>query len=216
MYKFGQSTPGEKVTIAHYFTLLRLVLVPLFAMVYLHPGLLFIDPAHVSWILIGILALSELSDACDGYLARKLNQVTDLGKILDPMADSLSRLGVFFCFTQGQVQLPLEIPFLMLYRDVCVSTLRTVCALRGFALAARLSGKIKAAVQASSAFAILLLIGVFNNGGLSRTTFDFLTVSIGLIAAGFSLFSGVEYIMANRQNLLRLLERQPAEQQTKE
>ncbi len=195
------------MTIAHYFTLLRLVLVPLFAAVYLHPTWLFIHAQHISWILIGILALSELTDACDGYLARKLNQVTDLGKILDPMADSLSRLGVFFCFTQGEIGLPLEIPFLMLYRDVCVSTLRTICALRGFALAARWSGKVKAAVQASAAFIILYLMGSYNQGHISKTTFDFLTVSFGLLAAGFSVFSGFEYIMANRQVLSRLLER---------
>jgi CDP-diacylglycerol--glycerol-3-phosphate 3-phosphatidyltransferase len=205
------STPGEKVTIAHYFTLLRLVLVPLFALVYLHPSWLFIDLKQVSWILIGILALSELSDACDGYLARKLNQVTDLGKILDPMADSLSRLGVFFCFTQGEVQMPLEIPFLMLYRDVCVSTLRTVCALHGVALAARWSGKVKAAVQATCAFSILFLMGYFNNGSISKPMFDFLTISMGLLAAGFSVFSGIEYLTANRHNLTKLLERPSSE-----
>lgn len=165
------------------------------------------DPHKISWVLIGILALSELSDACDGYLARKFNQVTDLGKILDPMADSLSRLGVFFCFTQGEIGLPLEIPFLMLYRDVSISTLRTICALRGFALAARWSGKLKAAVQAGSAFSILFLLGGFDRGLISRTMFDFLIVSFGLLAAGFSLFSGIEYITANRHVLVRLLEK---------
>ena len=193
------------MTVAHYFTFLRLVLIPLFLIVYLHPGFIGLKVVSTPWVLAFIMALSELTDACDGYLARRLNQVTDLGKILDPMADSLSRLGVFFCFSQGVVSLPLEIPLLMLYRDVAVSTLRTICALKGFALAARWSGKLKAGVQAFSAFAILALMALYENEGIERAHFELGCTLLGSIACGFSLYSGFEYFAANKHYLKPLL-----------
>lgn len=193
------------MTIAHYFTLLRLVLMPLFLIAYLHPTWMGLSAQAVPWVLALVMAFSELSDACDGYLARRFNQVTDLGKILDPMADSLSRLGVYFCFSQGVVGLPLEIPMLMLYRDVAVSTLRTICALKGFALAARWSGKLKAAVQATCAFSIIALMGALQAQTIARSSFDSITLGLALLACTFSLFSGFEYFLANKQHLKRLL-----------
>jgi CDP-diacylglycerol--glycerol-3-phosphate 3-phosphatidyltransferase len=193
------------VTVAHYFTFLRLILMPLFLITYLHPSFLNLSASNVPWMLALILLLSELSDACDGFLARRMNQVTDLGKILDPMADSLSRLGVYFCFSHGVVALPLEIPLLMLYRDVLISTLRTICALKGFALAARWSGKVKAVVQAIGAFCIIAAMKALQLDMISQNLFEWITVSFGLLACALSLFSGCEYFIANKKYFKQLL-----------
>lgn len=193
------------MTVPHYFTFLRLVLIPLFIFFYRHGQLFGMSAAAVPIALLVTLALSELSDACDGFLARKLNQVTDFGKIFDPMADSLSRLAVYFCFTQGSVALPLEIPFLMLYRDMAVSLLRTVCALKGVAFSARSSGKFKAFIQASCAFAILLGLELVELKLLDLSLFRTVAFYLGILACGFSLFSGFEYYYASRHYLKNIL-----------
>ena len=70
------------------------------------------------YMLIFLLAVSELSDAFDGYLARRYNQVTDFGKILDPMADSIARLSYFLTFTAEPVKIPLALIFIFLYRTL--------------------------------------------------------------------------------------------------
>ena len=151
--------------------------------------------------------LSELSDAFDGFLARKHNKVTELGKLLDPMADSIFRLSVLLAFTQGVIQLPVLLVGLFFYRDTIISTLRTVCALRGIALAARLSGKIKAVIQSVVIFFILILLIPYSMGCLELQTLQALSFYAVLISAIYTLYSGFEYIMANRQVLSRLLER---------
>ncbi len=69
-------------------TLLRIVLIPVFALLYLkgHPPAAF-----------AVYVAAALTDALDGYLARKLNQITDFGKLADPVADKLMQLTMLAC-----------------------------------------------------------------------------------------------------------------------
>ncbi|MBJ7449984.1 MAG: CDP-diacylglycerol--glycerol-3-phosphate 3-phosphatidyltransferase [Parachlamydiales bacterium] len=193
------------MSIANYLTFIRVFISPIFLLVYLEHEALGISWIVLPYILIVLVAVSELSDAFDGYIARKYNQVTDLGKILDPMADSISRISMFLTFTQGPVSLPLILVFVFIYRDSVVSTLRTVCALRGFALAARPSGKIKAVIQAIVVFCILILLIPYTLGHLSQLHLQQYSLILVFIAAVYSFFSGIDYIYANREYIKKLL-----------
>jgi CDP-diacylglycerol--glycerol-3-phosphate 3-phosphatidyltransferase len=193
------------VSIANYLTFIRIFISPIFMFLYLEHDLLGISLVALPYILLFLLGVSELSDAFDGYLARKFHQVTDLGKILDPMADSIYRISVFLTFTQPPVTLPLLIVFVFLYRDSVISALRTICALRGFALAARSSGKIKAVIQAGGAFIILIMMIPFSMEYISYGVLRSVSITAVSIAAAYALYSGVEYIWANRPYVLRLL-----------
>lgn len=196
---------GILVTIANYLTLMRLVISPIFLLIYTIHEMLGISATLLPYVLLGLLSISELSDACDGYLARKYNQVTELGKILDPMADSIARTTVFLTFTQPPVNLPILLIFIFLYRDSVVSTLRTVCALRGLALAARMSGKIKAVIQAVAAFLILFLMIPHSQGQLSTESLQYISAWLVAFAGIYTLFSGVDYINANKGYIAKLL-----------
>jgi len=187
------------MSIANYFTIFRIFISPVFLLVYMYPAFFGITPVVLPYVLLLLLGVSELSDAFDGYLARKYNQVTDLGKILDPMADSIYRISVFLTFTLDPVHLPMLLIFAFLYRDSVVSTLRTLCALRGFALAARLSGKIKAVIQAIAAFTILLLMIPHSLGMISTDTLQLSSLLVASFAALYSLYTGYDYIYANRR-----------------
>ncbi|MFI5333756.1 MAG: CDP-alcohol phosphatidyltransferase family protein [Chlamydiales bacterium] len=191
----------------HYFTLLRLFLGPLFLAAYLYHDEMGISLLLLPYVLLLLMAISELSDLFDGFFARKKNQVTELGKILDPMADSIFRLSVFLSFTQGFIQLPLLLVLPFFYRDMIISTLRTLCAFRGVTLGARLSGKIKAVVQAVAAFAIILLMIPYSKGLLDASDLQRISFISVLIACIYTLYSGVEYIYANRMYIKKALMR---------
>lgn len=179
-------------------TISRIFISPIFLIFYLKYQQLGISLTALPFLLIFLLALSELSDFFDGFLARKFNLVTELGKILDPMADSITRLTILLTFTQGFIRLPLLLVFVFVYRDAMISTLRTVCAFRGVTLAARTSGKVKAVLQAISIFAILILMIPYSYGALSLLQLQDISLYIISTAAFYTVFAGAEYIYANR------------------
>ena len=179
-------------------TISRIFISPIFLIFYLKYQQLGLSLHALPFILIFLLVLSELSDFFDGYLARKFNLVTELGKILDPMADSITRLTILLTFTQGFIRLPLLLVFVFVYRDAMISTLRTVCAFRGVTLAARTSGKVKAVLQAISIFAILILMIPYAWGALSLVQLQDISLMIISAAAIYTVLAGAEYIWANR------------------
>lgn len=188
-----------------YFTLLRVFLVPLFPLFYLFHESLGISLTLLPYILILLLLLCEFTDLFDGFIARKLNKVTDLGKILDPMADSVTRLTVLFTFSQGIIQLPLLLVLVFLFREFMISTLRTICALKGFALAARKSGKLKAVLLASISFLILLLMIPYTMGYLSLSNLRLISIVSVSIAAVYTVFTAVDYFYANRSYIKKAI-----------
>jgi CDP-diacylglycerol--glycerol-3-phosphate 3-phosphatidyltransferase len=195
------------VSLALSLTLSRIFLGPVFLIVYLYYQQLGITLNWLPYILLFLAAISELSDVFDGALARKHNKVTELGKLLDPMADSIFRLSVLLSFTQGIIQLPLLLVCVFFYRDTIISTLRTVCALRGIALAARLSGKIKAVIQAAVVFFILIVMIPYSMGCLELELLQSMSFYAVLIAAIYTLFSGMEYVIANRSYIKKAISR---------
>ena len=132
-------------------TLLRLVLSPVFVLVFMLGG----TTGHVLALLIAVAF--EVTDLLDGYLARTWKATTDFGKLFDPMTDSIARFSVFLCFLWGGYA-HLWMIALIFYRELCVAYCRVAAARTGFVLAARISGKIKAITQGIVIFAILLLI----------------------------------------------------------
>ncbi|MBR6271017.1 MAG: CDP-alcohol phosphatidyltransferase family protein [Lachnospiraceae bacterium] len=82
-------TRKQILTIPNLLTLVRLVLVPFIIYYYI---------AKEYYLLtVILLALSGISDVADGIIARKFNQVSDLGKMIDPVADKLTQIAVLFC-----------------------------------------------------------------------------------------------------------------------
>ncbi len=179
-------------------TLGRIVICPIFLVIYLFYPQLGISLVAMPYILLALLLVCELSDVFDGVVARRQKQVTELGKILDPMADSIVRLSTFLCFTQGLIRLPLLIVLIFVVRDAVISTLRTLCALRGTALAARPSGKLKAIMQAVAIFFILILMIPYTLGYISLDMLREISLWTVLVTAIYTVISGVEYIWVYR------------------
>lgn len=115
--------------------------------------------ADNTFLIIAIVCaiLIELSDAVDGVIARKRNQVTRFGKIFDPVCDSVARQTIFCTFMYTGI-IPLWMFFIFLYRDAILSFIRIMNAIDGTVIAARSSGKLKAVFQAIGTFLVLLVV----------------------------------------------------------
>ncbi len=169
----------------------RLVLSPIFVLVFLH------DTFGGAIACLAIAIVSELTDLFDGMVARYRNEVTDFGKILDPLADSISRLTIFICFVQGG-QAPIYLIVFILYRDSLVATLRTFCAYRGVVVSARKTGKIKAVVQATAILIILLLRVIsYRVSPEVQQVFAGIDFTLILIATLVTVYSAWDYVSGN-------------------
>ena len=93
------------MNIANYFTFLRIVIIPFFPLIYLQHKWFGISFKLMPFVLLLILVICEITDLVDGFIARKRNEVTDFGKVIDPMADSITNISVFFTFTQGWISI---------------------------------------------------------------------------------------------------------------
>ncbi|CDA20063.1 cDP-diacylglycerol-glycerol-3-phosphate 3-phosphatidyltransferase [Ruminococcus sp. CAG:488] len=76
-------------TIPNWLSFARIIMVPVFAYLFLNDSI----PNNIIWAVF-VLALSGLSDCLDGKIARRFNQISDLGKVLDPVADKLTQITI--------------------------------------------------------------------------------------------------------------------------
>lgn len=86
----GSNDTSRLITLPNILTLFRITLVPVFILIYYkHPDR--------RWASMLVFALASLTDCLDGFLARRLNRISSLGKLMDPLADKLMVLSMLFC-----------------------------------------------------------------------------------------------------------------------
>ena len=193
-------------------TLSRLLLIPLIVFFYLAT---FIPYARLVAAILFVIA--ALTDFVDGHIARKTNQVTDLGKFFDAIADKVLTMTGFILIIAVPITgtAPVVWPswlgvvcvVVMLAREFIISALRQLAASKGKVLAADMSGKIKATLQFVSIvlymFYAFFLTDIAPN--LSTSVVETSTGIIGLIlmivlalATVLTVYSGVHYLIQNR------------------
>lgn len=152
-YKIKSSLPecdGQETyfNLPNTLTLSRIFLIPIFV-------LLFSDPTPERSIVAAcVFLVAALTDLLDGHLARRRGQITNLGKLLDPVADKLLVASALILLVQfDRVEVWLAI--LMIARELFVTGARAVAAKEGFVVAADAFGKFKVVGQI---FGILCLI----------------------------------------------------------
>ena len=176
-------------------TFSRILLSPVFFCVFYIPRLFgneSIVPLIVLWLLFGII---ELTDLIDGKVARKLDQTSDTGKLLDPFADSLSRLTYFLCFAIAGI-MEVWIFLILLYRDLSVSFVRLLMARKGIVVSARMSGKIKAWVYAVSGIIGLAMLTLHKVSITDRAldVAEMITYGFFALSAAVALWTLADYL----------------------
>lgn len=136
---------------ANIVTMVRILLVPVFAWALLVDG-----GGSVTWRLVatGIFVLAAVSDRLDGYLARRYDLVTDLGKLLDPIADKLL-VGTALVLLAWIGELPWWVPVVILVRELGITFMR-LAVLKYAVMPASRGGKLKTVLQAVAITLFLL------------------------------------------------------------
>ena len=139
-------------------TMMRVVLVPVF-MIFAalsHYGTADFNAAFM--LTAGIVfAVASFTDFLDGYLARRLNQVTTFGKLIDPLADKIA-VSAAFIYLTGEGLCPAWITILIISREFLVTGLRQIAQDHGVIIPAGTSGKWKTAFQLAFCIACLLAL----------------------------------------------------------
>ncbi len=188
-------------------TLLRLILIPFFIAAF-YLGFF----AGHYFVALGIFVVASLTDFLDGYIARKYNMVTDLGKFLDPIADKVlvlaglivliadpyetnvfGRIGIIGIIYGG-----VGVSIIMA-REMVVSSLRMMAAKKGIVLAAEMTGKVKTFFTDVTIIVLLLAGDLLNFAPDVGVVFDY----IGLVCFGISvlltIISGCSYLIKNKE-----------------
>nr|WP_255639885.1 CDP-diacylglycerol--glycerol-3-phosphate 3-phosphatidyltransferase [Pseudalkalibacillus hwajinpoensis] len=147
-------------------------------------------------IATAIFIFASVTDWIDGYIARKHNLVTNLGKFLDPLADKLLVTSAFVSLVELGAA-PAWIVVVILSREFAVTGLRLVASSEGEVLAASNLGKLKTWIQI---IAIIMLL--IENVPFESIGFPFATISLWA-ALIITVYSGWDYFSKNKEVLLK-------------
>lgn len=168
-------------------TLMRIALIPVFGLCFLLPNTL------TSILSVAVFALAAITDWLDGYLARRLEQASDFGAFLDPVADKLMVAVALVALVSVYADLWMAIPAAVIIgREIAVSALREWMAEIGkrASVAVNQLGKVKTAAQMA---AILMLLYGNPIAGLPVPEFG---VALIWLAAILTLYSAFAYMHA--------------------
>lgn len=179
-------------------TISRILLIPIFLIIMLYDfnwGEIELLGAempvtHLAGALLFILA--STTDWIDGYIARKYNLVTNLGKFLDPLADKLLVSAALIVLVELQLAAS-WIVIIIISREFAVTGLRLILAGGGEVVAANMLGKIKTWAQIIAVSALLLHNIIFE---MVSIPFDQIALWVALI---FTVWSGWDYFAKNKQ-----------------
>ena len=161
-------------------------------------------------IIFVFFLIASFTDYLDGHLARKYNQVTDLGKFLDPVADKLliNSIVIFLVAPSvfapyipgelGQVSFSVWCAIILVARDIVVDALRFIAASKGKVIAANIFGKLKTVLEMVAIGAVLLNgfpFRYFDKGWPAGLHIADFLVYLATLA---SLVSGIIYVYQNR------------------
>ena len=177
----------------NWLTYLRIALVPLFVVLMSNPTRWMLGAATV------VFVVASVTDIIDGRLARHYGSVSNLGKLLDPLADKILVMAALVMLVaqrsdvDGSPWIPPWLAVLLLAREIWVTGLRAIAASQGVVMAAQNAGKWKSFLQM---FSIGLILLHYPGEWFEYTVdYHFWGVNLLIISAAFSIWSAVDYTM---------------------
>jgi CDP-diacylglycerol---glycerol-3-phosphate 3-phosphatidyltransferase len=165
--------------------------------------LLTLEKPWADMVALVVFVLASLTDWLDGYLARKWNMTTDLGKLLDPLADKILISAAFIAMVAKDLA-PFWIVVLIIAREFLITGLRTLAASKGVILAAEKLGKHKTISQMVTALAALLYLGLSGLGWLPQEAEELKVWILNpmlYLTLLITLYSGATYFVKNQKLL---------------
>ena len=180
---YRKNWKAEILTIPNLFSLFRLALIPVYVRLYLNAA----EPRQFH-IAGAILAVSCLTDAIDGKIARRFHMISTVGKVLDPLADKLTQFTLILCLT---LKHPALNPVLMLFaiKEIFQLSLGIIYLRRGQMLPGALqAGKICTAVLFASLTLLVFFPDVHRDLVRAIAITDGIFLSISLVSYYFAYF----------------------------
>ena len=171
----------EVFTVPNLLSLLRLVLIPVYIRLYLHAR----DPIGY-YTAGGILTLSCLTDAADGIIARRFHMISNLGKILDPLADKVTQLAVILSLSLKHTALR---PVLVLFLVKEIFQLAAGAILlrhRKMLSGALMAGKLCTTVLFTSLILLVLFPQIHSNAVNGIALLDSIFLFVSFLSYGFA------------------------------
>src|SRR5215212_8640298 len=137
------------INIPNVLTLLRILAVPVIVVALLD------ETPNGDALAAGVFALAAISDGLDGYIARRRQDVTTFGKLMDPLADKLLIVAALVALVSLN-RLAAWIAMVIIAREIAVTGLRAVAAEQGVVISASWLGKVKTALQVAAVFALII------------------------------------------------------------
>ena len=187
---------GSKVPVVNLpnaLTVVRLVLVPVFVVLGLQSA-----SWTAMWAAFVVFAVAAITDRFDGKLARSWGQITDFGRIADPIADkALTLCG--FALLSYQGYLPWWVTILIAVRELGITAMRAFFLRRGVVVSANQAGKLKTFMQMVALGALLIPWAHFKHINDGNEWWVVLLIRLGQIFAGvalaLTLYSGLMYVI---------------------
>ena len=164
-------------------TLLRILAVPVIVVALLG------ETPNGDALAAGVFALAALTDGLDGYIARRRQDVTTFGKLMDPLADKVLIIAALVSLV-SLGRLAAWVAMVIIARELAVTGLRAVAAEQGVVISASWLGKLKTALQVAAVFALI----IWNP---SPTSVDVLVY----VAVAVTVISGADYFFGLRRRL---------------
>ena len=192
------------MTVPNILTVFRIFLTPFF--VYC----LFADINNAYLFALLIFIVASITDAYDGYYARKYDVVTESGKFLDPLADKILASSAFISFAVlGLIELWMV--GLIIFRDIFITALRMIMKRNNRTLVTSNIAKSKTTAQLTLIIFILSFL-VFNNmnGVFLSSIFDLvsnynLVYNLTLFVSLFTIFTGYKYVKDNYDSIKEII-----------
>lgn len=147
----------------------------------------------ITYLIVGVLfIIASITDFLDGYIARKYNMVTDLGKMMDAIADKILVNPVLIILAAKGFITPL-IPVIIIARDSFVNSIKMVAGSKGNVVAAIKLGKLKTACLMSG-----IVLTLFYNLPFELHNFR-VSDAFLIVACVLSILSGIEYYNMNKK-----------------
>lgn len=189
-----------KLNLPNILTISRIAITPFFLVIILMESL-----PHRFLVACIIFSIGSITDAVDGHLARKNNQITNFGKFLDPIADKILTTSALLAFmSMGLCNI--WIVMLVLTREFAIASVRMIAASNGVVIPANVWGKIKTVSQMVFTILIMLLGEAYYIVETTDTELfsklpDLSLVSNGLlwVTAIFTVLSGAVYLVDSRK-----------------
>lgn len=165
-------------------------------------AVILLDTPHRFLYAAIIFAIGAVTDAIDGKLARKNNEITVFGKLLDPIADKMLTTAALLAFLHLGL-CNVWIVMIILTREFAVTSIRLIASSQGVVIPANIWGKLKTVSQMTFTIIIMLLCEVNNTYGIfgkaNVLTLSFVSNILLWITAILTTVSGIIYIVKSRK-----------------